>query len=58
MKTTKLGRPTENVKDTMLRVRLDNDTLNKLDSCVKIKNSNRSEVVRESIKTVYDNIKK
>lgn len=55
----KMGRPTiENSKDYMLRVRMDKDTLEKLDECCKIENKSRSEVVRESIEEKNSKIKK
>lgn len=49
MATKKSGRPTESPKDYMLRVRMDSDTLKKLDECCKKENLSRSEVVRASI---------
>lgn len=55
----KKGRPfSENSKDYMLRVRLDNKTLEELDKCCKVDNASRSEVVRRGIKEQYDKIKK
>lgn len=42
----------------MLRIRIDNETLNKLDECVKEQKSNRSAVVRNGINEQYDKIKK
>ena len=58
MGAIKLGRPTEKPKHFMLRLRIDNDTLNKLDYCVKEENSNRSEVIRQSINNKYDELKR
>ena len=58
MTTNKKGRPTASKKDTMLRIRIDSETLNKLDECVKVQNNNRSEVVRNGINEQYDKIKK
>lgn len=54
-KGTKL---TDNPKDYMLRVRLDNDTLQKLDTVCKEQELSRSEVVRNGINQQYRNIKK
>ncbi len=54
-KGTKL---TNNPKDYMLRVRMDNSTLDKLDFISKKENLTRSEVVRKSIQEKYDKIKK
>lgn len=49
-KGTKL---TDKPKDYMLRVRLDSETLEKLDVVCKVDNKNRSEVVREGIDELY-----
>ena len=46
----KKGRPiSENPKDYMLRVRLDQETLSQLDECCEIQGKSRSEIVREGI---------
>lgn len=55
----KIGRPaSENPKDYMLRVRMDEETLKQLDECCKSENLSRSEVVRKGIKDQYAKIKK
>lgn len=55
----KRGRPiSDNSKDYMLRVRMNKDTLYKLDECCKIKKNTRSEIVRECIEEKYINLKK
>ena len=54
-KGTKL---TDNPKDYMLRVRVDKETLEKLDYISETQGLTRSEIVRNSIKEKYDNIKK
>lgn len=54
-KGTKL---TDNPKDYMLRVRLDEQTLSELDYCCKADNLSRSEVVRQGIHERYQNVKK
>ena len=56
--TKKMGRPTENPKTEVLRVRIDKDTLSKLDTCAKIKETSRSEIVRTGIHKVYEENKK
>ena len=58
MPQKKMGRPTESVKDTMIRVRADKDTIDKLDECVNLLDSNRSEIIRKSIDKIYDDLKK
>ena len=47
----------ENSKDYMLRVRMNKDTLEKLDECCEIKKTNRSEIVRECIEDKFNDIK-
>lgn len=54
-KGTKL---TDNPKDYMLRVRLDEETLRQLDKCCDVEKLSRSEMVRQRIKERYDKIKK
>ncbi|EGT4786913.1 TPA: ribbon-helix-helix protein, CopG family [Clostridioides difficile] len=58
MPQKKMGRPTENIKDTMIRVRADKDTIDKLDECVNLLDSNRSEIIRKGIDKIYDDLKK
>ena len=48
----KMGRPTDSLKDFLLQVRLDTETKQELDSCVKAYNSSRSEIVRQGIQLV------
>lgn len=51
----KKGRPiSDTPKDFMLRVRLDKNTLKKLDFCCEKMGLSRSEVVREGIRIQYD----
>ena len=55
----KIGRPCkDNPKDTRIQVRLDKETLKKLDECAKEKNTTRSEVIREGIVLVNGKLKK
>ena len=55
----KKGRPvSENPKDYMLRVRMDEQTLQQLDECCEAENLSRSEVVREGIQEQYSKLKK
>jgi hypothetical protein len=49
-KGTKL---TDTPKDYMLRVRMDTDTVNKLDTVCKRENLTRSEIVRKGIDYLY-----
>ena len=55
----KMGRPiTEHPKDKLLQVRLDKETLDKLDYCANIQDVSRSSIVRNGIDKVYKEIKK
>lgn len=54
-KGTKL---TDKPKDFMLRVRLDQDTVSKLEAVCKAKSKSRSEIVREAIELQYQQTKK
>lgn len=58
MANKKMGRPTDSPKTFMLRVKIDNDTLVKLDKCCEIENTNRSELVRKSIHEKYESLNK
>ena len=53
------GRPLkENPKDTRIQIRLDKDTLEKLDKCAESKDTTRSDVIRQGIDLVYAELKK
>ena len=55
----KKGRPvSENPKDYMLRVRMDEQTLQQLDECCEAENLSRSEVVRKWIQEQHSKLKK
>lgn len=54
-KGTKL---TDKPKNTMLRVRIDDETVNKLDFISNAKNISKSEIVRIGIDEQYKKIKK
>ena len=58
MRTKKIGRPTDSPKDTMIRVRMDRETVEKLDECVEKLSSNRSDAIRQGIDKLYDDLKK
>lgn len=51
-------RLTENPKDYMLRVRMDSETVEKLDAVCKAKGKSRSDVVRDGIEQQYQESKK
>lgn len=55
----KTGRPkSENPKDTRIQIRIDKDTLAKLDKCAEMQQTTRSEVVRQGINEVHEKLKK
>ena len=55
----KKGRPvSENPKDYMLRVRMDEQTLQQLDECCEAENLSRSEGVRKGIQEQHSKLKK
>lgn len=55
----KKGRPvSEYPKDYMLRVRMDEQTLQQLDECCEAENLSRSEVVRKGIQEQHSKLKK
>lgn len=55
----KKGRPvSENPKDYMLRVRMDEQTLQQLDECCEAENLSRSEVVRKGTQEQHSKLKK
>lgn len=50
--------PVENPKDTMIRVRMDAETVKKLDACAKALETSRSEIIRMGIDRIADDVKK
>lgn len=50
MSNKKRGRPTDSPKNHMLCVRMDADTLKKLDECAAILKTSRSQAVRMAIR--------
>lgn len=53
------GRPrSDNPKDIMIRVRMDKETVERLDECVEALQTTRSEVIRCGIKKVEADIVK
>ena len=54
----KMGRPTDNPKTTMFRVRLDDEAIQKLDESAESLNITKSDVVRKGIDLVHKSLKK
>ena len=58
MPLPKGSRLTDKPKDTMFRVRLDEETVEKLEECAKQLDTSKSNVVRIGIEKVYAETKK
>ncbi len=58
MATKKVGRPTDSLKNYMLRTRMDSETVQMLDVVCGAKQKTRSEVVRDGITLQYNEITK
>ena len=58
MGNKKMGRPTDNPKNISLKVRLDSDTSEKLEECVRILEVSKAEIVRQGIHRVHDGLTK
>ena len=54
-----MGRPkSDNPKSTQLAVRLDKETLEKLDACVNIYGETRVQIIRRGIEKLFSEIQK
>lgn len=58
MLSAKMGRPTDSPKNTMIRVRLDAESVANLKTCAETLNISMSDVVRKGINLVMAEIKK
>lgn len=58
MGAKKLGRPTDNPKDIVLKIRLDSDTSKKLEESSEEMKVSKAEVVRQGIIKMHDDLKK
>lgn len=54
----KLGRPTDNPKDIILKIRLDTITSQKLEECSVEMKLSKAEIVRQGINKMHDDLKK
>lgn len=54
----KIGRPTSNPKNEELKVRISKEDKEKLEYCIKYSNKTKSEIVRNGIDMVYNELKK
>lgn len=59
MSSKKMGRPpSDNPKNELIRVRADQDILDKLDTCAEKLSTSRSEVIRRGIEKMYEDLQK
>ena len=57
MSQKKIGRPpSPDSKHTMFRVRLDDESVKLLDECAEKLQTSRSEIVRQGIKRIHDDL--
>ena len=54
----KMGRPTDNPKNTSIKFKADDETVRKLKECSEILNVSRAEVLRQGVHRMYDDLKK
>ena len=59
MAAKKMGRPlSENPKSETLQIRVDKNTIQKIDECSEALKTTRSNVVRQGIDRIHDDLKK
>lgn len=59
MSSKKMGRPlSDNPKSETIKVRVDQEIMNKLDTAAERLNTSRSAIVRKGIERVYDELQK
>ncbi len=55
--TPRTGRPlSENPKNTRIQIRLDKQVLEKLDKCAAIRETSRSDIIRQGIDLVHEKL--
>lgn len=54
----KMGRPTNNPKNTSIKFKADDDTVQKLKECSEKMEVSQAEVLRRGVHKVYDDLKK
>lgn len=58
MGNKKMGRPTDNPQDGIIKIRADKQLIAKLHKCSEKLNISRSDVVRKGINDIYDSLEK
>ena len=56
MRNNKMGRPTELKKDSVIKARVDDLTIDKLEYCAKKTSLPKSEILRIGIDKVYEEV--
>lgn len=51
-----MGRPTESRKDLCVKIRIDEELNQKLEVCMELEGKNKSEIIRESIISMYEKL--
>lgn len=51
-----MGRPTTAKKDLCIKLRIDEETNNKLEVCMQLEKMNKSELIRRSILELYNKL--
>ena len=52
----KMGRPTDSVKDSTIRARMNEETVRRLDKCCEVLKTSRSDVLRKGIDKIYEDL--
>lgn len=52
----KVGRPTDSVKDYLVKARIDKETEEKLQYCIEHTNMSKSGVIRAGIQKIYEEL--
>ena len=55
---SKMGRPTQSPKNDTIKVRMSNEDNEKLDYCCQMTGKTKSDIIREGIDKVYNELKK
>jgi len=56
--SSKMGRPTQSPKNDTIKVRMSNEDIEKLDYCCQMTGKTKSQIIREGIDEVYNQLKK
>lgn len=57
MSSKKMGRPTNNPKNTQMPVRFSDEDIQKLEYCAKVTGKSKAEIIRMGIDKVYKELK-